>query len=355
MKKGILLVPYLKGYGGTEKVISNILDQFDSGDYSEDVELTTFCIGGTEQLWWLQHKNVHIINYPKKRRIRTMMYMITLPFVISFLIFKYKPEFVISTNPIMWYFSKLSSLILNKKVNIIAWYHYSFKLKPVKKIFLQKADKFFVITKSAVDELTSRGIDSSKINVVYNPINKTEHIINNSPEHNVFVYVGRTEFEGQKNISELFYAFSKLKQYEWTLMIYGVGPDREKLMRLSDDLNISNSIKWMGYQTNVFDTINLADSIVLTSKFEGLPMVLIEGISNGLFSISSNCPTGPSEIVNDDNGLLYEPGKIDELSSDLSLVIEGKVNNNKETIKESVSKFYIDEYMNRIIRYINER
>lgn len=354
MKKGLLIIPFLKGYGGTETVINNVLDQFDSNSYSKEIELTTFCIGGTEELGWLNHKNVHILNYPNNRIFRTIMYIFTLPFVISFLILKYKPDFVMSTNPIMWYFSKLSSLVLKKKIAIVAWYHYSFELKPVRRLFLKKADRFFVISSSAVKELTSRGIDSSKINIVYNPINKTEHVINNSSKNNIFVYVGRTEFEGQKNISELFYAFSKLKQYDWKLMIYGVGPDKEKLVQLSNKLNISSNIKWMGFQLNVFDEIKLADAIVLTSKFEGLPMVLIEGISNGLFAISSDCPTGPSEIINAENGLLYKVGNVDELAHDLSLVIEGKVNNNKDYIKKSVSKFYIDEYMNRIITYINE-
>lgn len=348
MKKGLLFVPYLKGYGGTETVINNLLSEFDK--HNSDVQLKTYSIGGSDEREWLNHDDVHVISYPKNRHFRELLYIITLPVLILWYLLKDNPDFVIATNPIMWFLAKKITGLFKKSTKIIAWYHYSYKLKPVRPVFLKNADKYFVISKGGKKELIEQGIDSKRISVIYNPVLPSKRTIHHSKNNNVFVYVGRTEFKNQKNISELFYALAKLPTENWTLLNYGIGPDKDKLIDLSKQLNIEKNIKWMGFKDNVFDDdINQADALVLSSKFEGLPMVLLEGISHGLFTISSNCPTGPSEIINDGNGLLYECGDIDNLSRCLQLVLNKKIRLTQKDIKNSINKFYVDKYMKRFL------
>ena len=348
MKKGLLFVPYLKGYGGTETVINNLLNEFDK--HNSDVQLKTYSIGGSDEHEWLEHDDVNVISYPKNKIFRELLYIITLPVLIFWYLFKNNPDFVIATNPIMWFLAKKITKLSKKSAKIIAWYHYSYKLKPVKPVFLKNADKYFVISRASKKELIEQGIDSNEILVIYNPVLPSKKTIQHSDNNNVFVYVGRTEFKNQKNISELLYALAKLPTKNWTLLNYGVGPDKDKLIDLSEQLNIEKNIKWMGFKDNVFDNdINQADALVLSSKFEGLPMVLLEGISHGLFAISSNCPTGPSEIINDDNGLLYECGDVNNLSQCLQLVLNKKIRLTQKDIKNSINKFYVDEYMKRFL------
>ncbi|WP_203621237.1 glycosyltransferase [Apilactobacillus nanyangensis] len=348
MKKGLLLIPYLKGYGGTETVINNLLNEFDKEEC--EIELSIYSVGGTDQDDWLKHKNVNIINYPKNRYFREFLYILTLPFIITWCILKNSPEFIISTNPIMWFVAKMISTFFRKNVKIVAWYHYSYRLKPVRKIFLNSADKYFVISRSGRDELLENNIKDEDISIIYNPVIPTNKIIKHSDSKNVFVYVGRTEYKNQKNISELFYGLSGLSSKNWMLINYGVGPDKESLVKLSEKLGIEKNIRWMGFQINVFDQIKKADALVLSSKYEGLPMVLLEGISHGLFSISSNCPTGPSEVINKDNGLLYKCGDVDELTDCLEKVINNDFRVDYDTIKKSINKFYVDQYMERFLK-----
>lgn len=350
MKKGLLFIPYLKGYGGTETVINNLLSQFDKHD--SDVQLKTYSIGGSDEFEWLNHDDVYVISYPKNRYFRELLYVITLPFLICWYLLKNNPDFIISTNPIMWFLSKKTAKIFRKKTKIIAWYHYSYKLRPVKSFFLKNSDKYFVISKAGKYELIGQGIDSNKISIIYNPVFPSEKTIHHSDNNNVFVYVGRTEFRNQKNISELFYALAKLPTKNWTLLNYGVGPDKGKLVDLSKKLGIEKNIKWMGFKENVFDHISEADVLVLSSTYEGLPMVLLEGISRGLFTISSNCPTGPVEIINDNNGLLYKCGSTNQLSSCLQMILAKKTRLTHDEIKKSIGKFYVDEYMKRLLKLL---
>lgn len=351
MKKGLLFVPYLKGYGGTETVINNLLSEFDK--HNSDVQLKTYSIGGSAEHEWLNHDDVHVISYPKNKYFREFLYIITLPVLIFWYLLKNNPDFVIATNPIIWFLAKKITRLLKKTTKIIAWYHYSYKLKPVKSVFLKNADKYFVISKGGMKELIEQGIDSNKISVIYNPVLPSKKTIHHSDNNNVFVYVGRTEFKNQKNISELFYALAKLPTKNWTLLNYGIGPDKDKLVELSKKLGIEKNIKWMGFKENVFDHINQADALVLTSTFEGFSMVIAEAVSHGLFAISSDCPSGPNELINEKNGLMYNVGDTKVLSEYLRHTLNGKNYINHEVIKNSISKMYIEHYFKRFINNID--
>lgn len=351
MKKGMLFIPYLKGYGGTETVIDSLLREFDSYDENE-VLLKTYSIGGTEYDKWLDHKNVSKIKYPSNKLLRQFLYILLLPFTMLFIIKKNNPDFVISTTPIMWFIAKLISNIFGYDYKVIAWYHYSYDLKPVKKIFLRNADVFFTISKAGKSELISIGISPQKIFVIYNPVIPTEKVITHTKNNNKFIYVGRTEFSGQKNISELFYALSNIKNRHWKLFIYGIGPDKDNLVKLSKKLGISNNINWMGFRSNVFDEISEGDALILTSKYEGFSMVIAEAISHGLIAISSDCPSGPAELINEQNGKLYNPGDVNQLADIINEIIDKKMNFKYDTVKNSISRLYIERYFSRFIEVI---
>ena len=106
-------------------------------------------------------------------------------------------------------------------------------------------------------------------------------------------------------LSELFRGLSQINQ-KFTLDIYGEGADKGKLLQLAGQLKIDNHTERKGFRKQVWREIRNCDALILTSKYEGLPMVLIESLAAGLPVISSNCPTGPNDIVQDGkNGYLY--------------------------------------------------
>ena len=84
-------------------------------------------------------------------------------------------------------------------------------------------------------------------------------------------------------------------------------------------------------------------------------MVLIEGASRGLFLISSDCPTGPSDIVSSQNGTLYPLGDFNSLSKKITNIIEHKNQlPSQDQIRGSVHQFHYDEYVNNVVKALQE-
>jgi glycosyltransferase involved in cell wall biosynthesis len=103
------------------------------------------------------------------------------------------------------------------------------------------------------------------------------------------------------------YALKNNKKVQ--LLIIGKGEKKRELEEYIKKNNLSKNIKLIGYKKNPFKYIRAADIFVLSSKFEGLPNVLIESIFLKRGIISSNCPTGPNEILkNGKYGDLFEIG-----------------------------------------------
>ena len=116
---------------------------------------------------------------------------------------------------------------------------------------------------------------------------------------------------------------------------------------------LSKIIKILPFQKNPFNYIIKSDLFVLTSKFEGLPNVLLEAISLKKFVISSNCPTGPKEILkNGKYGFLFKVGNANMLSKK----IEDFYKNKKKMIKK-INKAYRSlnrfDYSYNLSKYFN--
>jgi len=125
------------------------------------------------------------------------------------------------------------------------------------------------------------------------------------PDRKILIAVGR--MTDQKQFKLLIECFARLsdKNPQWDLVILGEGPDRQQLLSLTENLNVSGRVKLPGRVGNLADWYQSADLFVLSSKFEGFPNVLVEAMSYGLASISFDCDTGPRDILrNEVDGLL---------------------------------------------------
>jgi glycosyltransferase involved in cell wall biosynthesis len=121
------------------------------------------------------------------------------------------------------------------------------------------------------------------------------------------------------------YALKKNKKVQ--LLIIGKGEKKRELEEYIKKNNLSKNIKLIGYKKNPFKYIRAADIFVLSSRFEGLPNVLIESIFLKRGIISSNCPTGPNEILkNGKYGDLFEIGDYKTLGNII-------INYNKDYLK----------------------
>ena len=113
----------------------------------------------------------------------------------------------------------------------------------------------------------------------------------------VFVNVGRlTEQKGQAALIRAFaQVHTKIKNTY--LLIIGEGQKRQELEQLIIELDLTNHVLLTGHQPNIYPFLRISDCFVLASLYEGFPNVLLEAAATGLYIISTDCPTGPREII----------------------------------------------------------
>jgi glycosyltransferase involved in cell wall biosynthesis len=124
----------------------------------------------------------------------------------------------------------------------------------------------------------------------------------------------------QKGFGRLIAAFAQVvvQHPDWQLRIYGTGPLRARLRRLIFEHRLYNNVFLMGRTDDLGAALEKASIFAVSSRFEGMPMVILEAMSKGLPVVSFDCPTGPREIItNGHDGMLVPNGDIDRLATTL--------------------------------------
>lgn len=143
---------------------------------------------------------------------------------------------------------------------------------------------------------------------VPNPVSfYIENIDNTIKKEGRILYVGRLSLE--KRVDRLIEAFSMIASHfpDWYIDIYGAGEKNEELNILIEQYGLSNRIHILKPTDHIIDEYQKSQFLVLCSDNEGLPLVLLEAMACGLPCVSTRCPFGPLEIVEDGfTGLLCD-------------------------------------------------
>ena len=161
----------------------------------------------------------------------------------------------------------------------------------------------------------------SKVYVIPNPVCLSP--VTSLLESKHILAVGRLVH--QKNFISLIRAFSYVHNSfpEWTLDIYGEGNERDTLSLEIQTLGLSSSIRLMGIRSDIQSIMPDYSLYVLSSRFEGFPLVLVEAFSCGLPVVSYACPCGPNDIIQDGvNGFLVPLGNETMLAERMCRLIE---------------------------------
>lgn len=336
----------MSGYGGTEKILNTVINYY-AKDETNCLNLVSFySVSGIK---WCDAdiKTIDILSRKKKNNV-------VLAFSLFSFFIKADVDKVIVTNqlalPIIKYARKFNS----HKFEIISWVHFDLVQGPMssdRKIsaILTSADKFISLSDSNSNLLSSKGFTKENIYTVYNPVDLPPMIIPKSNDGIYrFIYVGRLQFleSSQKNNKEFFDALTKVKDLNWILDIYGDGEDIDIEKKYVSKAGLSDKVVFHGWTTNPFEKIEQADCLVMTSTFEGFPLTLVESLSYGLPAVSSNI-NGPNEIINENNGVLYDRGNIQQLSSILENLVKGEIVFDQELIRSSCDKFSSNNYFTK--------
>ena len=199
--------------------------------------------------------------------------------------------------------------------------------------------KFYLVTcptKATYDYLKSlKIVEDHKIKLLYDPIIEVKTINLKKKELNFkeikkyYLAVGR--LTKQKNFLFLCKAFHKvvLKYPELKLIIAGEGEDKDSILSYIKKNNLKKNISLIGYVDNIFPLMVNAEAFILSSLWEDPGFVLIEAAFCRTLIFSSNCTTGPKEIIKDNvNGILYESSNVESFVDKFDLLISKKYNNN---------------------------
>jgi glycosyltransferase involved in cell wall biosynthesis len=149
-------------------------------------------------------------------------------------------------------------------------------------------------------------IPIQKVRVIYNPVVSPElYEKADAPvEHPWFqphqppVVLAAGRLVALKGYDTLLRAFARVRQETPArLVILGEGPERPNLERLAAELGVAADVDMPGFDPNPFRYMKRAGVFVLSSRYEGLPNVLIQALACGCPVVSTDCPSGPSEIL----------------------------------------------------------
>lgn len=212
----------------------------------------------------------------------------------------------------------------------------------------KKVDQIVVLTD---ENLKKWKKISNKVIKIVNPSSIKNHT-QARPELGGKRVIAIGKLDNQKGFDLLIEAWSTVnrKHPDWKLDIFGVGELEKKLQNQINKNNLSNTIKLAGITNDVKHELLLSSFLVLSSRFEGLPMVLIESITCGLPIIAFDCETGPREIItSNDCGLLIPNGNISALAEGIIHLIENHIllSNMSEIALSKSSDYQLEKIMEK--------
>jgi glycosyltransferase involved in cell wall biosynthesis len=362
-KKSIaLFIPSMTG-GGAERVTLNLI--------------TAFCMQGWSVDLILNKADGRLLPFiPKDVRVFTLSAsnFISKTYRLSKYLKNENPEFLISlldrvnaagcakfitksnTKVILSFHNTISQELLAEKTL------FSQPKRLFMKLSCRLSDSIVAVSKGvAADLINTLDIAHEKVNVIYNPIVSLE-IIEKSKmpvthpwlhqrEIPIFLSIGR--LSPAKNFPDLLKAFALVRQkIEAKLLILGEGEERPKLENLICSLNIQEDVELHGFVDNPYPYIVNASSFVMSSKHEGLTSVLIEALALGKPIVSTDCPNGPSEIL--DEGKYGKLVPVGNLSALCNAMIESlSVNKDVEAMQARAKSFSVSSTIQQYINLLN--
>jgi len=353
-----LLLPNLRG-GGAERVAVNLANSF----YLRGFEVDMVLLSSHGEFITDLNPSVPIIDL-KSERIR----FAAIPLVRY--LREHKPDVLLA---FMWPLTVTaiwSTLVSGVSTRVVICEHTTWSEDPITRSFLKKlflklsmrfsfrrANSVVAVSSGAADDLVSLArIKRSRISVIYNPITSGVFEIGTaalSPEgwwlgnHRRILAVG--ELKPIKDFRTLIYAFDILrKSIDARLLIAGEGNCRAELEQLIKTLNLAGAVFLTGFIKSLAPYYKKSDLFVLSSKGEGFGNVIVEALEAGTPVVSTDCKSGPREILADGKyGKLVPVGNRDAMARAMadSLLLS----HDTELLKKRAQDFSIDKAVNKYL------
>lgn len=225
-----------------------------------------------------------------------------------------------------------------------------FILKMSTRFVYSFADTRIAVSKGVAADLSRlSGINENRFTVIYNPAAQSKDIIYEHaprPEElasdaKILLSVGA--LKSQKDHALLIEAFSRMHtSVNAQLCILGEGDQRPRLEKLVCDKHLQGKVLMPGFNLNPSAYYQAADLFVLSSSYEGFGNVIVEALEHGVPVVSTDCPSGPREILCDGKyGQLVPMGDADALAEAMQVALQE--NSNREALKARARDFAVDK------------
>lgn len=332
--KVLCVIPSMVG-GGAEKIMLTLLENLDRTRFIPILVLFN-AIG--ENIHLIPH-DVELIDLKKQQSSDVFLLIHRLSSIIG----STKPDVILShllyANLIAILAGKLSRtqvptvVVIHNFMSIeLRTERFTWLKEMLARKILPWADKIVTVSEMAGNDLINTfDIPASKVTSIPNAFDVTkaralsqkEAFIHEwfNGELPVIITIGR--LTKQKGFPDLLRAFAMLLNHRRAkLIILGEGEDRNLLQELITNLELGDSVQMPGYVSNPFPYLKNADVFVMSSYFEGFPGALMEALACGAPVISTDCPSGPSEIItNGVDGLLVPIGDVSALCSAMDHIL----------------------------------
>lgn len=218
-------------------------------------------------------------------------------------------------------------------------------------LFYPMADYVIGVSKGVADNLIELGVSPDKTHFIYNPIVSSELFkkLQEPVDHPALmpgqppVILGVGRLTKQKDFSTLIQAFAQVRQQrEARLMILGEGSEKAELERLIQQLGLTGDVLFPGFVPNPYAYMARSAMLVLSSAWEGFGNVLVEAMAAGTSVVSTNCESGPAEILADGKyGPLVPVGDAEAMAQAIQTILDHPVDS--QILKQRANLFSIEQ------------
>lgn len=350
--------------GGAQRVVLNLAKEFAERGIEVDLILAR-----AEGVYLSQiPSNVRLVDLKAPRLIASF------PALVKYLKIQ-KPKILISALQganllAIWArsFSRVETRLIITVHNTLShesknYVHFRYKLIPyLMRYFYTWADNIVAVSKGGAKSLVDTiNLPSEIIKVVYNPIftpeisEKAKEIVNNpwlsQEQPPVILGVGR--LNKQKDFPNMIHAFAKVRAVRKVrLVILGEGEERESLETLIQDLELDDEVSLPGFIENPYAYMAKAAVFVLSSAYEGFGNVLVEAMACGTTVVSTNCESGPAEILEGGKyGKLVPIGDSDALADAILSALDTPFP--PQMLRSRAEEFSVDKIYDRYLEVIS--
>ncbi|MFP4480159.1 MAG: glycosyltransferase [Desulfohalobiaceae bacterium] len=319
-KKKIAVFAATSGHSGVDRVMSNLLPGLAENGHLVDL----LRVSGHGPYLQETHPNIKIRELGSKHVSSSLL-------PLARYLKKHKPDVLLADKDKVNRTAVLARILARSKTRLVLRLGTTVSVNLQNRGFLQRwlqtasirrlyplADSIIVPSQGAAQDLAQMGkLDPNQIKVVPSPI-ITDKMLQQAKEDvghpwlkdkKVPVLLAVGELSARKDYQTLIRALALLRPHlDCRLIILGEGKQRQNLQDLARQLRVDDILDMPGFTSNPYAYMSKADLFVHTSRWEGAGIVLIEALGLGLKVVSTDCPSGPREILQ--NGQLGALAKV---------------------------------------------